>query len=221
MLNNMKKIILCATVVIALASCKSKTNNTSTADTAANKAEVSKTTPDAVANNTLVSTGKFDINTIPVSDKNLDKFPYLSPPDYYTYNYDKEIKPESIRDVDKEYFAVNGKLLLQEGKTFKAHIERDRNDGQKFNSLVVFKHYDEAIKALGGVQVNNVSVPKTQIDSVGNPELIDKRYGYSIDYNLLDDIKTYIIRTKTKQVWIQMTLMNDETGKITILEKGV
>jgi OOP family OmpA-OmpF porin len=217
----MKKTILCATVVVALAACKSKTNNTGTADTAANKAEVSKTAPDAVANNTPVSTGKFDISTIPVSDKDLDKFPYLNPPAYYTYNYDKEIKPESIRDVDKEYFAVNGKLLLQEGKTFKAHIERQRNDGKRFNSIEVGKYYDEAIKALGGVQVNNVSVPKAQIDSVGNPELIDKRYGYSIDYNLLDDIKTYIIRTKTKHVWIQMTLMNDETGKITILEKGV
>jgi OOP family OmpA-OmpF porin len=217
----MKKMILCATVVIALASCKSKTNNTGTTDTAANKAEVSKTAPDAVANNTPVSTGKFDINTIPVSDKNLDKFPYLSPPDKYTYNYDKEIKPTSISDMDKEYFAVNGKLLLQEGKTFKAPIEKDRNDGQKFNSLVVGNYYDEAIKALGGVQVNNVSVPKSQIDSVGNPQLIDKRYGYSIDYNLLDDIKTYIIRTKTKQVWIQMTLMNDEGGKITILEKAM
>lgn len=219
----MKKIILCATVVVALAACKSKTNNTGTADTAANKAEVSKNAPDAVANNTSVSTGKFDINTIPVSDKNLDKspFPYLNPPDKYTYNYDKEIKPESIRDVDKEYFAVNGKLLLQEGKTFKAHLEKDRNDGKRFNSLIVGKYYDEAIKALGGVQVNNVSVPKTQIDSVGNPELIDKRYGYSIDYNLLDDIKTYVIRTKTKQVWIQMTLMNDETGKITVLEKAM
>lgn len=215
----MKKIILCATVVIALAACKSKTNDTGTADTAANKAEISKTAPDAVANNTPVSTGKFDINTIPVSDKNLDKFPYLSSPNYYTYDYDKEIKAASIKDLDKEYFAVNGKLLLQEGKTFKAHIERQRNDGQKFNSLEVGKYYDNAIKALGGVQVNNVSVPKAQIDSVGNPELIDKRYGYSIDYNLLDDIKTYIIRTKTKQVWIQMTLMNDETGKITILEK--
>jgi OOP family OmpA-OmpF porin len=219
----MKKILLCATVVIALAACKSKTTNNSTTDTAANKAEVSKTAPDAVANNTPVGTGKFDINTIPVSDKNLDKspFPYLDPPNYYTYNYDKVIKPESIRDVDKEYFAVNGKLLLQQGKTFKAHIERERNDGKKFNSIEVGQYYDDAIKALGGVQVNNVSVPKAQIDSVGNPELIDKRYGYSIDYSLLDDIKTYIIRTKTKQVWIQMTLMNDETGKITILEKAM
>lgn len=216
----MKKIILCATVLIALAACKSKTKDTST-DTAANKTDVSKTAPDAVTNKTPVSTGKFDINTIPVSDKNLDKFPYLTPPDYYTYDYDKEIKAASIKDVDKEYFAVNGKLLLQEGKTFKAHIERQRNDGQKFNSIEVGKYYDETIKALGGVQVNNVSVPKAQIDSVGNPELIDKRYGYSIDYNLLDDIKTYIIRTKTKQVWIQMTLMNDETGKITILEKAM
>jgi OOP family OmpA-OmpF porin len=109
----------------------------------------------------------------------------------------KEIKPESIRDMDNEYFAVNGKLLLQEGKTFKAHIERERNDGKKFNSIEVGKYYDEAIKAMGGVQVNNVSVPKSQVDSVCNPQLIDKRYGYSIDYNLLDDIKTYIIRTKT------------------------
>ena len=216
----MKRIAYILIIVAILASCKSKNADTAGADTATNKAEESKTSPDAVANNTPVPVKPFDINTIPVSDKELGKFPYLGLPDKYTYDYQKEANSKNINDMDKEYFAVNGKLLPQEGKTFKAHIEKDRADGKKFSAMEVEKYYDEAIKALGGVQVNNVAVPKTQIDSIGNKELVDKKYGYSIDYNLLDDIKTYVIRTNTKQVWIQMTLMNEETGKLTVLETG-
>ncbi|GGH04824.1 hypothetical protein [Mucilaginibacter phyllosphaerae] len=215
----MKKTAYQLMILAALASCKSKTNNATQADTAINKAEVSKTSPDAVANNTPVAIAPFDINSIPVTDKDPGKFPYLGLPDKYTFDYHKEASAASINNMDKEYFAVNGKLIPQEGKTFKTHIELPNAEG-KFSSMVVSKYYNEAIKALGGVQVNHVAVPKTQIDSVGNNELVDKKYGYSIDYNLLDDIKTYVIRTKTKQIWIQMTLMNEESGKLTVLEKA-
>lgn len=214
----MKRITYSLLILAALAACKSKTNNTDGADTAISKAEISKTSPDAVANNMPTAVAPFDINTIPVSDKELGKFPYLGLPDKYTFNYQKEANAKDINEMDKEYFAVNGKLIPQEGKTFKTHIQLPSDEG-KFSSLVVGKYYDEAIKALGGVQVNNVAVPKTQIDSVGNSELIDKKYGHSIDYNLLDEIKTYVIRTKTKQVWIQMSLMNEGNGNVTVLEK--
>ncbi|MET3979809.1 hypothetical protein ABIB62_002849 [Mucilaginibacter sp. UYP25] len=214
----MKKSIYALMIMATMASCKSKTNDNAGTDTAKNKAEESKTSPDAVANNTPVAVAPFDINTIPVSDKDPGKFPYVGLPAKYTFDYKAEAPAENINAMDKEYFAVNGKLIPQEGKTFKTHIQVPSADG-KFSSLTVGKYYDEAIKALGGVQVNNVSIPKTQIDSIGNKELIDKHYGHSIDYNLLDDVKTYVIRTKEKQIWIQMTLMNGESGNLTVLEK--
>lgn len=214
----MRKITFSLLILAALTSCKSKTTDSSTADTATNKAEESKTSPDAVANNTPVAVTAFDINTIPVSEKDLGKFPYVGLPPKYTFDYKTEARVENINNMDKEYFAVNGKLMAEEGKAFKSHIQLPNADG-KFSSTEVNKYYNEKIKALGGVQVNNVAVPKTQIESVGNNEFVDKKYGHSIDYNLLNDIKTYVIRTKTKQVWIQMTLMNGESGKITVLEK--
>jgi hypothetical protein len=96
----MKKIAYSIMIVAALASCKSKTtstvSDTASADTATNKAEVSKTSPDAVANNTPIATGAFDINTIPVTDKDPGKFPYLGLPDKYTFNYQKEANAKDI-----------------------------------------------------------------------------------------------------------------------------
>jgi OmpA-OmpF porin, OOP family len=162
----------------------------------------------------------FDMNTIPESSANLGSFPYLKAPETYTYNYKTEIDPANISDFDKEYFAVNGKLMPVEGKSFKVRIEKDRSDGKRFNSLIVEKSFEEAILALGGVKVNNVPVPNKEIERVGDKELIQKHYGYSIDYNMLDEIKTYVIKTKEKQIWIQMSLMNDASGSLTILEVG-
>jgi len=212
----MKRILLCTALFLSLLSCKKEQNaETKTTETVKDSVTpVTQTASDSPEN------GTFDINTIPVSNKDLGKFPYLNAPDTYKYGYgDDGIKPNEISDFDKEYFAVNGKLIPQEGKTCKVRIEKKQETGS-FNSLVVEKSYEKAILALGGVQVNNIPVPKSEIDRVGNKELIDKKFGHSIDFNLLDDIKTFVIRTKDKEVWIQFSLMNNESGDITILEKG-
>lgn len=51
------------------------------------------------------------------------------------------------------------------------------------------KAYEKAILDLGGVQVNNVSVPKEEIDRIGKENLMSATYGNSIDFNGLDRIK--------------------------------
>ncbi|CAM4111759.1 OmpA family protein [Flavobacterium weaverense] len=70
------------------------------------------------------------------------------------------------------------------------------------------------------MKVNDVTIPKSEIERIGNKELIEKHYGYSFDFNMLDDIKRYIIKTKDREVWVQYYVMNDESGRITILEKA-
>lgn len=166
---------------------------------------------------------EFDITELPVSNKDLGEFPYLNPPENYCYGYCSEwkgsIDPKTIKDFDKGYFAVEGKIIAVEGKTFKASIEKNRSkDPAPFNSLLVEKAYEKAILDLGGVQVNNVPVPKEEIDRIGKENLM--KFGNSIDFNGLDRIKTYIIRTAEKEVWIQFSLLNEENGNITILEKN-
>ncbi|MEB0263704.1 MULTISPECIES: hypothetical protein [unclassified Mucilaginibacter] len=107
-------------------------------------------------------------------------------------------------------------LLLSACTAFAQYAQIIKKD---FETIVAYTHQKNMDKVIEMTYPRIFTVmPKAQIGSVGNNELIDKKYGYSIDYNLLYDIKTYVIRTKTKQVWIQMTLMNEETGTLTVLE---
>jgi len=210
-----KKMTSCLLIATALVACNNSEKTTENNTKDSSTAETSATTTAAT------DTSTFDINSISISDKNLGTFPYLFYPDGYNFNYEKEISAKNIKALDIEYFAVNGKLLPVEGKSYKVRIEKDANSDNKFSKLAVEHYYEDKISSLGGVKVNNIPVPSTEIKRIGDKDLINNQYGHSIDYNLLDDIKTYIIRTATKQIWIQMTLMDNEVGKLTVLEKEV
>jgi len=211
----MKRIALYTLTSLCLVACKKGPEAVVTTE---QQTTATDTTATAKTDTTTVA---FDSNKIPLSDKELGTFPYLTLPENYKYGYgDDGIKAADIIDADKEYFAVNGKLIPQQGKTAKAQLEKvPGSKGGKFNSLVVEENLTKTIEALGGIQVNNVPVPDSEMKRIGDKELIDKHYGYSIDHNLTDDVKTFIIRQKDKEVWIQFTLMNQESGWITILEK--
>ena len=206
--------------ILAFVSCKSGSsteNGSAIADSIANADSVKPET----GQNPLPGTDSiFNINSASVSEKDLGTFPYLKLPNTYTYNYDKEITPSSIKDIDKEYFAVYGTLIPEEGKTFKATLEKTRADGKRFNSLELQRSIDKSVADLGGIKLKTVAIKQAEWDRVGNKELIDNKYGFSIDLNSLDNIQTYVIRTKTKIVWIQVFLLNEESGKITVLEKA-
>ena len=172
-----------------------------------------------------VASGTFDITTIPLSEAKLGEFPFINPPKDYCYGYcsswNGKPNEKDIKDTDKEYFAVDGKLIPVEGKTYKVTIEKNRNiDNKKFSRVFALNSLEKDITALGGVQVNKVPVSNEEWKRVGDDELITRGYGKSMDVNLLDDVKTYVIRTKDKQVWIQFNLMDEESGRITILEKS-
>ena len=211
----MKKPMFCLLLALSLAACKKETKETTTA-TDSTATEVKTETPASTTD------APFDINTIPVSTKEPGTFPYLAPPEKYSYNYQKEANPKDIKDPDKEYFAVNGKLIPREGKTYKINIDKESSEGLKFNALEVEKYYDSKIKELGGVQVdNNARITQEEYDRIGQTELITKHYGSSINVNLLDQIKTYVIRTKDKVIWVQFSLLDNESGNITVLEEAV
>jgi len=206
-----KPLVYAVLLAFSLTACKKET----TPDTA-NGDTTSVTKPN---DKEAVGDSAFDINNIPVSDKDLGTFPYLAPPEKYLYNYNKDINPKNVKNVDTEYFAVNGKLIAQEGKSYKINIDKPGSEETKFSSDEVLKHYKDVIAALGGVQVNDTDIAQAEYDRIGKKVLIDKGYGYTLDPNLLDRIKTFIIRTKDKTVWVQLCLLDEESGRITVLEQ--
>jgi hypothetical protein len=207
----MKKSILFLLLGICLTSCK-KEGTTGANVTASDTTDVTKETTNKID-------VPFNINAVRITKKDLGTFPYLTPPPEYSYNYHQEADPKNIKNPDKEYFAINGKLLPKEGKSFKINIERESADTQKFNALEVQNFYEKKIKELDGIQVNNIAISKEEYKRVGETELIDNFYGYSINPNLLDRVKTFLIRTTDKNVWIQFSLLDNESGNMTILEE--
>lgn len=159
----MKKSILVIAIALSAFSCKKASENR---ETAPEKTATETSVENKKTTETKVDTASFDISKIKESTAKLGEFPYVSPPEMYTYDYENKINPSSIKDVDKEYFALNGKLVPVEGKSFKARIEKDRSDGKRFNKRVVEKSYEESILALCGVNVNNVIVSNSEIKRV-------------------------------------------------------
>ena len=213
------KIITLAALGMVLIACNSKETRLE------QRSEPADTITTEAKTTAPVASGEFDITTIPLSEAKLGEFPFINPPKDYCYGYcsswNGKPNEKDIKDTDKEYFAVNGKLIPVEGKTYKVTIEKNRNiDNKKFSRLFALNSLEKDITALGGVQVNKVPVSNEEWKRVGDDELIIRGYGKSMDVNLLDDVKTYVIRTKDKQVWIQFNLMDEESGRIAILEKS-
>lgn len=212
------KIIALAALSIILASCNSNSTRLE------QRSEPRDTITSGTTSTTITpASGDFDITTIPVSEVKLGEFPFIDPPKGYCYDYCSswtgKANPKHIKSADKEYFALNGKLIPVEGNAYKETIEKNmQTDTEKFSRVFVENSYDKAIKALGGVQVNNETIANSEVERIGKEELTSKGFGNSIDFNLLDHIKTYVIRTKDKTVWIQFFGLNDESGRITILE---
>ena len=165
----------------------------------------------------------FDINTIKISEEELGDFPYLKLPNGYLYadpDHSQNGNGKGLTvNLDKEYFLDNGIYIPIEGKTFKGHINLDRNLKDKaFAPLELKKSFDDWITKMGGVKINNgkgyTSGEKDRIKKL-DPQAEPNGYLNSSQY--YDNISTYVIRKADYNVWIQFNL-GDETGYITVLK---
>ena len=108
------------------------------------------------------STGEvFDINTVEISPEEVGDFPYFELPEGYVYADPDHAKNGNGKgltlDIDKEYFLNDGVYFPVEGKTFKGHINVDRDSQDKaFAPLELQKNFDELVAKMGGVKINRV-----------------------------------------------------------------
>jgi OmpA-OmpF porin, OOP family len=206
--------------VLVLAACGKKpaqapvTKSVDTPQTAA----ASGAAPVAVAAVPVVAgaskTAEFDVSNIAITSKDLGKFPYINAPERFKHDRG------DTSDLGREYFAINGKLTPKDGKVFKSYIKPLDRERDKKNILLLEKSYSDGLIALGAVETNQgTPITKTELERVGQKTLLERDYAYTIDFNELDRIKTFLIRSADKEIWIQYSISSYEAeGKIAILQ---
>src|SRR5690606_20069250 len=90
----------------------------------------------------------FDINTIPVSTADIGDFPFFTAPE--GAEYINRAKPV---DFDFIVFVTENSIYEVEGKTFRAHVLKDRKSDKKVSGRYIIKSLEAAITQAVGVKV--------------------------------------------------------------------
>lgn len=163
----------------------------------------------AAAPGAATSAKPFDIQSVPVTAAAMPPFPYLELPSEAT-GYHTETK-----DFDRAYVIAGEQLQAVEGRT----SERWFPPGvAKMSTLQVFRNYDQAIKAMGGLKIDAVHplAPAFIQRNGGDSEAILKKLAIpNILRTLPNDVPTfsqYLVRTPKGNVWIAFFIFDEENN---------
>ena len=160
----------------------------------------------------LVTSQVFDINSIPVSDKDLGVFPFFSLPE----GLSEQNKPVQ-RKYDQLFFPINGVMTPVEGRVWKSNIVSKQGASEEWSESFFEKSYDDAIKAAGGVKVFDGEISNEEYERYKKQAAYLGEDG-SIGYTG-QQIKVYIIhRADGSDVYVQLT-GNTAGGYLNILQK--
>lgn len=160
------------------------------------------------------------LKTIKTSEELSGDFPYIKVPDgYLLTNPDRYVGKGIINAIDAEYFYFNGALVKVEGKSFKAVIRADRaNPSKIFSADEIIDHFDAFAGTVGGSAINNgVSVPKDEKDRIEIADRTAYTNGFLHSSVYFDKMHTYLVRTKTKLLFLQYNIGNEQAN-LTVLE---
>jgi outer membrane protein OmpA-like peptidoglycan-associated protein len=156
---------------------------------------------------------KFDINSVPVSDKELGEFPFFSLPEGVE-EQNKAIK----RSFDMLFFPIDGVMTPIEGKVWKSNIVKVRKSEESWSLPYFLKSYDEIITSVGGVKIFDARVAKDELDRVKEKATYFGEEG-SMDY-WNDPVRVYLIRRANgDDIYIQIS-GNTSSGYLQILQKA-
>jgi len=201
------KLIMAAMALAVLSCNKENKSAKDAADTTQQPDTLNST-----ARDTPATGNEFDMNSIPVSDKELGVFPFFSLPDGLV----EQNKPVQ-RKFDRLFFPLNGIMTPVEGKLWKSNIVVKPGSSDEWSLPYFEKSYDEAIKAAGGVKVFDGEISNGEYDRYKNQATYlgeDGSIGYAGQ-----NIKVYVIRRADGgDIYIQLT-GNTASGYLNILQK--
>jgi outer membrane protein OmpA-like peptidoglycan-associated protein len=157
--------------------------------------------------------GKFDINSVPISNEELGEFPFFSLPK----GVEEQNKPIK-RSFDMLFFPMNGVMTQMEGKVWKSNIVKAKDSEEDWSSPYFLKSYDDVITSVGGVKIFDGIVSREELDRIKEQATYFGEEG-SIDY-WNAPVKTYLIRRAGgDDIYIQIS-GNSSSGKLQILQKA-
>ncbi|TYR37290.1 OmpA family protein [Sphingobacterium phlebotomi] len=154
----------------------------------------------------------FDINTIPISTADIGDFPFFTAPEGAEYiNRAKPI------DFDFIVFVTPNKIYEVEGKTFRAHVHKDRKSDREISGRYLIRSFEDAITKAGGVKVFEGKLTKERRDKYAELCTYAGSNG-SIDiWN--NPIATYVIRRNDGNIYIAMDKGKSNTTSIQIVQE--
>ena len=162
----------------------------------------------------VADAGSFDARSVPVSSATLPSFPYLDWP----ARLGPAFRDEKLTEFDRGYFVAGNRLQQPEGKlSVRRYFLRDA----KLSKIEAMKNYDSAIKALGGVRidqeqpVSEAFIARNGGDGydISRRKLMarDTRYEYA----------SYLVRTADRHVWFGLAIGDRAATVVTLEEKAM
>ncbi|CAM3454162.1 OmpA family protein [Elizabethkingia occulta] len=161
---------------------------------------------------TQTASSAFNIDAVPVSDKNIGDFPFFSMPEGLV-SQNKPIE----KKYDKIFFPIGGVMTPFEGKVWKANVVVKEGSNEQWTLPFFEKSFDEAITSVGGVKIFDGEITNEEYEKY-NKQAMNLGEDGGIGY-AGENIKVYVIRRKDQgNIYIQLT-GNTAYGKINILQE--
>lgn len=204
----MKKTILLFALGTIILSCNKKTNENQNSEVSGEQKE--QTSNNDQANNDLKKS--FNIEDIPYSNADLGTFPFFTLPEGLT----EQNKPLQ-KKFDVCFFPVNGVMTSFEGKLYKTNVTA--KPGEEFSQRYFEKSIEDYLNSIGAVKVFDGEITKEEYDRYNKK---DTNKGNEGDIGYTDEqIKFYVIRSKSKgNIYVQFS-SNNAAGKLNILQEEV
>ncbi|CAA9196655.1 Peptidoglycan-associated lipoprotein [Flavobacterium bizetiae] len=204
----MKKTILLLALGTIILSCNKKTNENQNSEVSVEQKE--QTSNNDQANNDLKKS--FNIEDIPYSNADLGSFPFFTLPEGLT----EQNKPLQ-KKIDVCFFPVNGVMTSFEGKLYKTNVTA--KPGEEFSQRYFEKSIEDYLNSIGAVKVFDGEITKEEFDRYNKK---DTNKGNEGDIGYTDEqIKFYVIRSKSKgNIYVQFS-SNNAAGKLNILQEEV
>ena len=148
----------------------------------------------ATADAPAATPAAFDLSQVPVSTAALGAFPYIAVPAGYG------VRDDTTMDLAAFPIWTGAAFQIVEGKVYMATSSTP--DEKTYSRLEFQRAVENAVKALGGVQVANSDAPNPVIEELPRDLRNDMRLGLGSIYG--NPITSYVIRRADKTIWVQV-----------------
>ena len=148
----------------------------------------------AQARHSSPASQRIDVDRLPVTDAQLQDFPFLSWPT----EYQPQNTPVS-QEVGHFYFWDGHEEREVEGRTFLVTL--DKASSGTFNEYLIKKTVHDQLKAEGAVMIESAKIPREILLAIPEVDRQSLSAGMGDPYN--DPLETWVIKRPRHMIWIQ------------------